>query len=72
MSQMHLDLEARLDIPLISVPRIAGFKMLQSPSASLIEVSSFLYIALEQSAKGEFGQVHTSMFFAEFAVFLVD
>lgn len=70
MSQMHLDLETRLEIPLISLPRILGFKILLS--ASLIEVYSFLYTALEQSAKGEFSLVHTSMFFAEFAVFLVD
>lgn len=54
MSQMHLDLEIRLEIPLISIPRILRFKIPQSLSASLIEVSPFLYIALEQSAKGEF------------------
>lgn len=72
MSQMHLDLETRLEIPFISVPSILGFKIVQSLSASLIEVSSFLYIVLEQAAKGEFSLIHTPMFFAEFAVFLVD
>lgn len=54
MSQMHLDLEIRLEISLISIPRILLFKIPQSLSASLTEVSAFLYIALEQSAKGEF------------------
>lgn len=56
---MHLDLETSQEIPLISVPRIVGFKILQSLSASLIEISPFLYIALEQSAKGDFSLIHT-------------
>lgn len=51
ISQMHLGLEIRIEIALISILRILGFKILKSLSTPLRGVCPFLYIALELSAK---------------------
>lgn len=51
ISQMHPGLEARIEIVLISILRILGFKILQSLSIPLKGVCPFLYVGLELSAK---------------------
>ena len=51
ISQMHPGLETRIEIVLISVLRILGFKILQSLSILLKGVCPFLYVGLELSAK---------------------
>lgn len=72
ISRVHLGLEITIEIALISILRILGFKILKCKHTIKRSMSYSVHCFGAVSKKVGFTLFHTSKFSAEFAVFTVD